>query len=82
VPLIVEILVALGLASAVAGVVQAWRRGLANGRREDLRALAARRGWSLTVTGGRLGREGALRLAPAAAMLGRWRCAATRLAAP
>ncbi len=64
VPLIVEVLLALGLASAFAGAVQAWRRSLANGRREDLRALAARRGWSLTVTGGRLGREGALRLAP------------------
>ncbi len=64
VPLIVEILVALGVASAFAGAVQAWRRNLAKGRREDLRALAARRGWSLTATGGRLGREGALRLAP------------------
>ncbi len=63
-PLIVEVLLALGLASAVAGAVRAWRRSLADGRRVDLRALAARRGWSLTVTGGRLGREGGLRLAP------------------
>lgn len=61
-PLILDVIVALGLASAVAGAVQVWRRSLASGRREDLQALAARRGWSLTVTKGRLGREGALRL--------------------
>lgn len=62
-PLILEALLALGLASAFAGAVQVWRRRLADGRHEDLRALAARRGWSLTATGGRLGRAGAVRLA-------------------
>lgn len=63
-PLILDVIVTLGVASVLAGVVRLWRRSLAEGRREDLQALAARRGWSLTVTEERLGREGALRLSP------------------
>lgn len=62
-PLILDVLLAVGLSAAFAGAVRLWRRAVETGRREDLQALAARRGWSLTVTGERLGRGGSLRIA-------------------
>jgi hypothetical protein len=64
VPILLNVLLALAFAGAVTGAVHLWRRQLVAGRREDLQALAARRGWSLTVTGERLGRAGTLRLTP------------------
>jgi hypothetical protein len=57
------LLVGAAFLAAVVGAVQVWRRQFEAGRLEDLRALAARRGWSLNVTGERLGRSGTLRLA-------------------
>jgi hypothetical protein len=64
VTLVFNILVGLLLAVAMAGVVHLWRMQEAAARREALAAMAARRGWAVTATGGRLGRAGALRIAP------------------
>lgn len=62
--LIIEILLGLGFAAAVGGVVHVWRARMETERLDALQALAARRGWALTLTGERLGRAGTLRLAP------------------
>jgi hypothetical protein len=61
---LLNLLFSLGFAAAVAGAVHVWRSQLDAARREGMRALAARRGWALTLTGERLGRAGTLRLAP------------------
>lgn len=63
-PTALSLLLWAAFAAAVAGAVHLWRRHEEARRLEDLRALAARRGWSLTVTGERLGQAGSLRLAP------------------
>jgi hypothetical protein len=62
--LILNLLLSLGFAAAAGAAVQAWRRHLADARREGMRALAARRGWALMATEERLGRVGTLRLSP------------------
>jgi hypothetical protein len=61
---VLNALVSLAFAGAVGGVIHFWRTHLETARRDEMRALAARRGWALTVTGERLGRAGTLRLAP------------------
>jgi hypothetical protein len=63
-PLLLNLLLSLGFAAAVGGAVHVWRAQLEGARRDAMRALAARRGWALTVTGERLGRAGTLRLVP------------------
>ena len=63
VALLLNALLSLGFAAAVGGAVHLWRRHMEEARRDDLQALAARRGWALTVTGQRLGRAGTLRMA-------------------
>jgi hypothetical protein len=62
--LILDILLGAAFAVAVGGAVHLWRRQRETDRREDLRALAARRGWALTEGGGGLGRKGSLRIVP------------------
>jgi len=57
------VLIALGLAVAV---VALWLRLRQATQREALQALAARRGWGLSITGQRLGRPSVLRLSPRA----------------
>lgn len=57
-------ILSLAFAAAIAGAVHVWRRQMAGARRDDLRALAARRGWSLTEAQEALGRARTLRLAP------------------
>ena len=61
--LVIDTLLALGLAAAFGGAVAFWRRAIDDDRQEELRAMAARRGWSLHVGGRGLGRAGTLRLA-------------------
>lgn len=61
---LVNILLVLAFAGAVAASVHFWRVHLETARRDEMQALAARRGWALTVTGERLGRAGTLRLVP------------------
>lgn len=62
--LVLNLLLGAAFAAAVAGSVHLWRGHMATARLDDLQALAARRGWSLSVTEERLGRTGALRIAP------------------
>lgn len=62
VPLALSFLLALAFVAAAGGAIHLWSRNFQAGRQEDLRALAARRGWSLVVTGGKLGRAGTLRI--------------------
>lgn len=57
------ILIALGLAVAVLAL---WLRLRQATQREALQALAARRGWGLSITGQRLGRPSFLRISPRA----------------
>lgn len=63
-PHFLNLLLGLGFAAAVGAAVQFWRAQLVAARNDGMQALAARRGWALTVTGERLGRAGTLRLAP------------------
>lgn len=63
-PLVLNVLLAVGFAGLIGAVVRYWRLHLETARRDDMQALAARRGWALTVTGERLGRAGTLRLTP------------------
>lgn len=63
-PLVLNLLLGLGLVAAVGASVQLWRVHLENARRDDMQALAARRGWALTVTEEQLGRAGTLRIVP------------------
>jgi hypothetical protein len=62
--LLLNLLVSLGFAAAVGAAVHFWRAHLETARRDGMQALAARRGWALTVTGERLGRAGTLRIVP------------------
>lgn len=62
--LLLNLLVSVGFAAAVGAAVRFWRLHIETARREGMQALAAQRGWALTVTGERLGRAGTLRLAP------------------
>jgi hypothetical protein len=75
IPLLV--LLAIGLAIAV---VALWLRLSAVTRREALQALAARRGWALNLTEGKLGRPAALRLQPRGGS--GWQVTARRESAP
>lgn len=61
---LLNVLLGGAFAAAAAGAVHLWRGHMATARLDDLQALAARRGWSLSVPEERLGRTGALRLAP------------------
>ena len=61
---LLNLLLSLGFAAAVAGAIHVWRTQLEAARREGMQALAARRGWALTVTGEGLGRVGTLRIVP------------------
>ncbi len=61
---LLNLLLSLGFAAAVAGAIHVWRTQLEGARREGMQALAARRGWALTVTGEGLGRVGTLRIVP------------------
>jgi hypothetical protein len=63
-PLLLNILLVLAFAGAVGAAVHYWRVQLETARRDGMQALAARRGWALTLTGERLGRAGTLRLVP------------------
>lgn len=63
-PLVLNLLLGMGFAAAVGAAVHFWRLHLQTARRDDMQALAARRGWALTVTGERLGRAGTLRIIP------------------
>lgn len=71
------VLLAIGLAIAV---VALWLRLSAVTRREALQALAARRGWALNLTEGKLGRPAALRLQPRGGS--GWQVTARRESAP
>lgn len=62
--LLLNVLVSLGFAAAVGAAVHFWRLQLETARLDGMQALAARRGWALTVTGERLGRAGTLRIVP------------------
>jgi hypothetical protein len=62
--LLLNLIFSLAFAGAVGGAVHVWRLHLDTARRDGMQALAARRGWALTVTGERLGRAGTLRLVP------------------
>lgn len=62
--LFLNIIFSLAFAGAVGGAVHLWRTHLDAARRDEMQALAARRGWALTITGERLGRAGTLRLVP------------------
>lgn len=62
--LLLNLIFSVAFAGAVGGAVHLWRVHLDTARREGMQALAARRGWALTVTGERLGRAGTLRLVP------------------
>ncbi|EYD76245.1 hypothetical protein Rumeso_02169 [Rubellimicrobium mesophilum DSM 19309] len=62
--LLLNLIFALAFAGSVGGAVHLWRAHLDSTRRDGMQALAARRGWALTVTGERLGRAGTLRLVP------------------
>jgi hypothetical protein len=61
---LLNLLFSLAFAGAMGGAVHLWRVHLDAARRDGMQALAARRGWALTVTGERLGRAGTLRLVP------------------
>lgn len=61
---LLNLIFSVAFAGAVGGAVHLWRAHLDAARREGMQALAARRGWALTVTGERLGRAGTLRLVP------------------
>ena len=61
---LLNLLLSLGFAAAVAGAFHLWRTQLEAARREGMQALAARRGWALTITGEGLGRVGTLRIVP------------------
>lgn len=62
--LLLNLLFSVAFAGAVGGALHLWRVHLDTSRREGMQALAAQRGWALTVTGERLGRAGTLRLVP------------------
>jgi hypothetical protein len=62
--LLLNLLFSVAFAGAIGGAVHLWRIHLDTARRDGMQALAARRGWALTVTDERLGRAGTLRLAP------------------
>jgi len=62
--LLLNLLFSVAFAGAVGGAVHLWRVHLDTARRDGMQALAARRGWALTVTDERLGRAGTLRLMP------------------
>ena len=62
--LLLNLLFSVAFAGAVGGAVHLWRVHLDTARRDGMQALAARRGWALTVTDERLGRAGTLRLVP------------------
>jgi hypothetical protein len=62
--ILLNLLLSLGFAAAVAGAIHVWRTQLETARREGMQALAARRGWALTVTGEGMGRVGTLRIVP------------------
>jgi hypothetical protein len=61
---LLNIIFSLAFAGAVGGAFHLWRVHLDTARRDGMQALAARRGWALTVTGERLGRTGTMRLVP------------------
>ena len=61
-PILLNLLLSLGFAASVGAAVHFWRGHLDAARQDAMQALAARRGWALTVTGERLGRAGTLRL--------------------
>jgi hypothetical protein len=61
---LVNVLLSVAFAAAVGAAVHYWRLQFQTSRREGMQALAARRGWALTMTGERLGRAGTLRLVP------------------
>ena len=63
-PLVLNLLLGVGFAAAVGAAVHFWRIHLEAARRDDMQALAARRGWALTVTEESLGRAGTLRIVP------------------
>ncbi len=63
-PFLLNLLLSLGFAIAVGAAVQFWRLHLETARRDGMQALAARRGWALTVSSERLGRAGTLRIVP------------------
>lgn len=62
--LLLNLILSAGFAAAFGAAVHFWRIHLDTSRRDEMQALAARRGWALTVTGERLGRAGTLRLVP------------------
>ncbi|MCC7321281.1 MAG: hypothetical protein IT542_09945 [Rubellimicrobium sp.] len=57
-------LVVAAFLALAGGVVYLWLRLSETSRREALQALAARRGWALTISSERLGQPGMLRLSP------------------
>lgn len=61
---ILTILVVAVFLALAGGVGYLWLRLNETSRREALQALAARRGWALTIVEERLGRPGVLRIAP------------------
>ncbi|TNC71417.1 hypothetical protein [Rubellimicrobium roseum] len=62
--LLLNVILSLAFVGALGGAVQYWRVQVDAARRDALQAMAARRGWALTVTGTTLGRAGTLRLVP------------------
>jgi hypothetical protein len=64
VTVLLNLLLGLGFVAAVGSAVHFWRIHLDAARQDAMQAVAARRGWALTVTGERLGRTGTLRLVP------------------
>lgn len=63
-PAVLTVLVVLVFLALAGGVVYLWLRLRETSRREALQALAARRGWALTISEQKLGRPGVLRLMP------------------
>lgn len=61
---VLTLLVVAVFLTLAGGVVYLWLRLNQTSRREELQALAARRGWALNISGERLGRPGILRLSP------------------
>lgn len=62
--LVLNVILSVAFGGALVGVVQVWRRRRDDTRRDDLQALAARRGWALNVTEQRLGRASTMRITP------------------
>jgi Tfp pilus assembly protein PilV len=63
-PRVLIILLVLAVIALAIAVALLWLRLRSATRREAMQALAARRGWSLTLTEGKLGRAALTRLAP------------------